>query len=252
VLQPRAGIRMTRCRLSLEYKGTRFHGFQKQPGVATVQGALESAILTYTGQAVHTLGAGRTDAGVHALGQVAAFDLDEEVDIRKALRGLNALLPQGMSIADMKEAAPDFDPRRDVVWREYRYFILNRPAASPLLEDYTYHYPRELDRKLMKEACLLFEGEHDFSAFRVGQEEQSPVRTVLRFEIAESFPELLCFIVRANSFLYKMVRIMAGAVVAVGSGRMDLSGLVSHLAGGSQPCVEPLPAHGLFLWEIAY
>ena len=243
---------LTRYRLRLEYKGTLFHGFQKQPGVPTVQGALESAILTYTGQEIRTLGAGRTDAGVHSLGQVAAFDLDEKVDIKKALGGLNALLPNGISVTDMVEAAPDFDPRRDAVWREYRYLILNRPAPSPLLEDFACHYPGELDRELMKQACSLLEGEHDFSAFRVGGEAKSTVRTVLRCEIFELFPEFLCFVVRADSFLYKMVRMMAGAVLAVGSRRMALSGLSSSLAASSGPCAEPLPAHGLFLWEISY
>lgn len=243
---------MTRYLVRLEYKGTLFHGFQKQKGLPTVQGALEGAILTYTGHEVHTLGAGRTDAGVHATGQTASFDLPEAVEVGRAIRGLNALLPQGISVVDMREAAPDFDPRGDAVWREYRYFVFKRPAPSPLLEDLAYHFPGELDIELMKQACSLFSGEHDFSAFRAGQEEKSLFRTVLRCEITEPLPELLCFIVRANSFLYKMVRIMAGALVAVGSGRMDLSELASHLTGGSEPCVKPLPAQGLFLWEVAY
>ena len=243
---------MTRYLVTLEYKGTLFHGFQKQPGLPTVQGALDSAVLTYTGQEVRTLGAGRTDAGVHALGQAAAFDLREKVDIGNALRGLNALLPQGISVTDIREVAPDFDPRRDAVSREYRYFVLNRSAPSSLLEDFAYHFPGELDRGSMKEACSLFEGEHDFSAFRVGSEEKPTVRKVLRCEIVEPFPGLFYFSVRAESFLYRMVRIMGGAVLSVGSGRMSLSALESHLGGGTGPCVEPLPAHGLFLWEIAY
>lgn len=243
---------MTRYLVTLEYRGTLFHGFQKQPGLPTIQGAFDSAVLTYTGQEIRTLGAGRTDAGVHALGQTATFDLDEKVDIDRALRGLNALLPQGISITDMREVAPDFDPRRRAVWREYRYLILNRTTPSPLLDDLAYHFPGELDRELMKEGCSLFDGEHDFSAFRVGKEEKSKVRLVLQCEIVEPFPELLCFIVRANSFLYRMVRIMASAVLAVGSGRMDLPELASYLEGGSGPCADPVPAQGLYLWEVAY
>src|SRR5450830_482823 len=105
-------MKLTMYLVTLEYRGTLFHGFQKQPGLPTIQGAFDSAVLTYTGQEIRTLGAGRTDAGVHALGQTATFDLDEKVDIDRALRGLNALLPQGISITDMREVAPDFDPRR--------------------------------------------------------------------------------------------------------------------------------------------
>jgi tRNA pseudouridine38-40 synthase len=245
-------MKLARYLVSLEYKGTLFHGFQKQPGLPTVQGELDSAILTYTGQEVRSLGAGRTDAGVHALGQTAAFDLDERVDIGRTFRSLNGLLPRGISIIDMREVAPDFDPRRDAVWREYRYFVLNRRAPSPLLEDLAYHFPGELDGELVKEGCALCEGEHDFSAFRAGTEEKSTARTVLECEFTESYPDLLCCKVRANSFLYKMVRIMAGALLAVGSGRMALPELSSHLEGGSGPCAEPLPGHGLYLWEVSY
>jgi len=243
---------LTRYLVTLEYKGTLFRGFQRQPGFPTVQGALESAVLTYSGEEVRVLGAGRTDAGVHAIGQTAAFDLSEKVDIERARRGLNALLARGISMTGMKEVPSDFDPRRDALRREYRYFILNRPTHSPLLEETAYHFPGKLDRELMRQVCSLFEGEHDFSAFRAGKEEKSTLRTVSRCEMSEPCPELLCFIVRASSFLYKMVRIMGSAALAAGSGKMGLSELESHLEGGAGPCAEPLPAHGLFLWEVTY
>lgn len=245
---------MPRYLVTLEYKGTGFHGFQKQPGLLTVQGALESAILTYSGEEVRTAGAGRTDAGVHAVGQAVTFDLEGEADPPLAVRGLNGLLPGGVAVTGMREVPAGFDPRREALWREYRYLVLNRRSPSPLMGEFAFHLPGEIDRPLAGKACSLAVGEHDFSAFRVKAEEASTLREVLVCELGEFdwFPGLLCLRVRAGSFLYRMVRLLAGAVLAVGTGRMSLAGFEGHLAGGSQPCSEPLPAHGLFLWEVAY
>lgn len=245
---------MPRYMVRLEYRGSGFHGFQKQPGLQTVQGALESAILTYTGVEVGTSGAGRTDAGVHAVGQVAAFDLAQEVDIERAVRGFNGILPEGVAVTAMARVPAGFDPRRDALWREYRYLMLDRRFPSPLLERSAFRLPVELQRPLADEACSLVVGEHDFSAFRVKSEEATTVREVFTCEIRECdwFPGLLYLRVRASSFLYRMVRVIAGAVVAAGAGRMSLAELEGHLSGGSRPCAEPLPAHGLYLWEVAY
>jgi tRNA pseudouridine38-40 synthase len=245
---------MPRYLVTLEYKGTDFRGFQKQPGMPTVQGALESAIVAFSGQEAHTLGAGRTDAGVHALGQVAAFDLDGEVDTGRASRGLNALLPDGIAVTGMREVPPRFDPRRDALSREYRYFILNRRAPSALLAEYAYHLHGSLDPERAARACSMIVGEHDFSAFRVKAEEGTTRRTVFEcdLETMEMFPELLYVRVRAVSFLYRMVRLLVGAVMAVGTERMSLEEFEGHLGGGTRPCVDPLPAHGLFFWGVTY
>lgn len=245
---------MPRYLVRLEYKGTGFHGFQKQPGFATVQGALESALVTYSGEEVSTAGAGRTDAGVHAVGQVATFDLSSEVETDRVMRGLNGLLPRGVAVTHMRRVPGGFDPRRDAIWREYRYLILNRRFPSPLLEEFAFHMHGELDRPLVDEACSLAVGKHNFSAFRVKAEEGSTSREVLLCETGQFdwFPGLLYLRVRAGSFLYRMVRVMAGAIVAVGTGRMSTAEFAGHLTGGSRPCAEPLPAHGLFLWEVAY
>ncbi|MBU4241522.1 MAG: tRNA pseudouridine(38-40) synthase TruA, partial [Actinobacteria bacterium] len=116
---------MTRYAITIEYRGTHFHGFQKQPGLPTVQGALENALLTFTGEETVVQGAGRTDAGVHAVGQAVAFEVPGGLNTGKATRGLNALLPPGVAITAMRAVRDDFDPRRDAIWREYRYFILN-------------------------------------------------------------------------------------------------------------------------------
>ena len=119
---------MPRYLLTVEYVGTDYHGFQRQAGLATVQGALEQAITAFTGMEVHVQGAGRTDAGVHAVGQAAAFDLPVEVDAGQYRASLNALLPKGVAATAMDLVREGFDPRREAAWREYRYFILNRPA----------------------------------------------------------------------------------------------------------------------------
>lgn len=244
---------MTRYLVTLEYRGSQFHGFQKQPGLPTIQGALEAALVSLTGRELRAHGAGRTDTGVHSLGQTAAFDLPFEADTGRTVVSLNALLPSGVSVSSMRKVRDDFDPRRDALWREYRYFILNRAAPSALLDEFTYHFPWSLDRELLDRACEAFRGEHDFSAFRARSQEESSVRTLHKCEVVEVFGGVLGFIVRADSFLYKMVRILTGALTSVGSGRMTLEELTGHLAGGgSSPCADPLPSRGLFLWRVVY
>lgn len=243
---------MPRYLVTLEYDGSGFNGFQKQPGLPTVQGALQSAIVTYAGEEVRVMGAGRTDAGVHAVGQAAAFDLEREVEPLKAMSGLNALLPAGAAVAGMREVPDGFDPRRDALWREYRYFILNRTHRSPLLAGYTHHVARPLDLHAMRRACALLVGEHDFSAFRLKSENGSDVRNVLECAIEEKRYGVILFRIRANAFLYRMVRIISGALVLVGRGKMTVDEFEGHLSGGPGPCADALPPQGLFLWEVRY
>jgi len=245
---------MTRYAARIEYRGTGFHGFQKQPGLPTIQGALEYAVSTFTGagEDIRVEGAGRTDAGVHAVGQAVAFQVPEALDIGKATRGINALLPAGIAVTAMGKVTDDFDPRRNAVCREYRYFILNRESPSPLLEEFTYHFAGEVDRSRMERACALVPGERDFSAFRAKSEQESRVTELFGCGLIEDIPGLICMVVRARSFLYRMVRIMGGAVLDVGMGRMGLREFSAHLEGGDNPCAVPLPARGLFLWNVEY
>ena len=244
---------MARYLITMEYRGTSFHGFQKQPGLPTIQGSLESVLLALTGQEIRVPGAGRTDTGAHAFGQTAAFDLPHEVDPPKTIISLNALLPKGITITSMMQVWDGFDPRRNAEWREYRYFILNRSAPSALLDEFTYHHPGSLDIDLMNKACAACPGEHDFSAFRSKSQDESSVRTVLACEVREIMPGMLSLLVRADSFLYRMVRILGGAVVAVGNGKMEPEDFIGYLdSGAAKPCAEPLPARGLFLWRVSY
>ncbi|MDD5748024.1 MAG: tRNA pseudouridine(38-40) synthase TruA [Actinomycetota bacterium] len=243
---------MVRYMVELEYKGSLFHGFQKQPNVRTVQGSLEESLAVMTAREVSVSGAGRTDAGVHAIGQIVAFALEDEIQEERFMRGVNALLPNGVAITSIRRVRDDFDPRRDAIWREYRYFILNRESPSPLLEDFSFHYSRNLDFEKMSEACLLSLGKHDFSAFMIGKATGSTEKNILVCELERAPLDLLTIRVRADSFLYRMVRILAGAFLEVGSGGMGLDEFCDKLSGGEEPCADPLPPSGLFLWEIGY
>jgi tRNA pseudouridine38-40 synthase len=237
----------------LEYVGTNFHGFQRQPGMATVQGELEAALRVFTGSEPFVRGSGRTDAGVHALGQAAAFDIDKDVPTDRLVASLNGLLPAAISVSSARLVRDGFDPRREPLSREYRYFFLNRRATSALLAPFTCHVTDPLDEDAMAAACALFVGEHDFGAFRIkGGPDEPTVRTVYECALSHPLPEVLCLRVRANAFLYRMVRIMAGAALSVARGRMSLDRVAECLAGEDKPCAEALPARGLFLWNVSY
>ncbi|MBN2168786.1 MAG: tRNA pseudouridine(38-40) synthase TruA [Actinobacteria bacterium] len=243
---------MVKYAAEVEYNGKKFHGFQKQPGLPTIQGALERCFLTFTGREIRVFGAGRTDTGVHAKGQIIAFEIENEDDTDSLMKRINSLLPDGAAITQIAVVDDGFSPRRDALWREYRYFFLCRTAPSPVLEDFSLHYPRPLDRDLMDKACEAALGEHNFSAFRVKGQDESNVRDLMRCEFKEDILGLLCLTVRANSFLYRMVRILGGAIVAVGAGKMTFDEFTGYLEGGAEPCAEPLPPHGLFFWKVAY
>lgn len=240
-----------RYRVTMEYLGTRFHGFQRQPGVPTVQGTLEEALRAMTATEVQVQGAGRTDAGVHAVGQVVAFDLEGAMEGGRIVKRLNVLLPPGISVLDAAPVREDFDPRRDASWREYKYFMLNRPAPSPIMEKLVLHCPRELDVGEMTRACTSFVGEHDFAAFRCGDDTPT-VREVMECRLDPVRGDLFCVTVRAGSFMYRMVRMMCGALVAVGAGRMSGSELEEKLSGDYADRAESLPPHGLYLWKVTY
>ncbi len=240
--------------MKVEYRGTNFQGFQKQPGLQTIQGAIEDSLLTLTGEDVRVLGAGRTDAGVHAIGQVASFSVSKSFDIQVFQRSLNAILPRGISVSEVRKVKDGFDPRRDAIWREYRYFILNRAAPSPILEEYAFFYQKHINRDILKDACRLVIGTHDFSAFKVGPDGKNTVRKIIRCQAEDMgcFEGLFYITVRANSFMYKMVRVLCRALIDVASGRSSLEALKKNLQGGPGPCAQPLPPHGLFLWEVSY
>jgi tRNA pseudouridine38-40 synthase len=238
-----------RYRATVEYDGTEFAGFQVQPGQRTVQGELEAALARLTGgtrQAVD--GAGRTDAGVHAVGQIVAFGYDGPLDGGALTEALNGNLPKDVAIRDLRRAPRGFHPRYAARYREYRYVIWNGPR-SPLRERTALRVRNPLDTAAMARAAAIFEGRHDFSAF--GGTDPQPVRTIHRIAVRRQGSEVTID-VRADAFLRGMVRRIVAALIGVGTGRWDDAAVGAALAGG-EPAFggAAAPARGLTLRRVA-
>ena len=246
---------MPRYRCKVEYDGEPFCGWQVQPNALSVQETLQKAIATVARQeSVHVMGSGRTDAGVHALGQVAAFDLDEPQDARKLERGVNALVAPSICVYDLEETRPDFQPRFDALERRYVYAILLR--RSPLLEKRAW-FPREarLDAEAMAREAKLFLGERDFRPFCLPREDQP--NTVCDMRSVEIVPDgdgsrLLFAKLAANRFLHHQVRAMVGHLVEVGCGRLPEGSATRILAGEIPGTRRWAPPQGLALERVVY
>jgi tRNA pseudouridine38-40 synthase len=237
-----------RFRATVEYDGTEFAGFQLQAGARTVQGELEAALARLTGgtrQAVD--GAGRTDAGVHATGQVIAFTYAGRLSAEDLMGALNGLLPKDIAVRDVRRAPAGFHPRYAARYREYRYSIWDGPR-SPLRERTALQVRPRLDVDAMARAAVAFEGRHDFSAF--GGADQQPVRTVHRVRVRRS-GDLITIDVRADAFLRGMVRRMVAALLAVGRGTLP-EGSIAGLLAGATPALDgaAAAARGLCLRRV--
>lgn len=244
---------MRNLKLTLEYDGTGFHGFQRQPGLRTVQGELEARFSQLLGEPVKVIGAGRTDAGVHALGQVANFHSARPVDMGRLPEVLNAVLPQDMKVQACEEMEESFHARRCARSRTYRYTVIERRMPSPLLGRYALLVPFRLSASRMKEATRRLRGRHDFRAFQAsGSETKTTWRTVRRISCRREGGRIE-ITVEADSFLYKMVRKIASAAIEVGRGKLPPSSLADALtAGGGLPRCPPAPACGLCLVRVSY
>jgi tRNA pseudouridine38-40 synthase len=240
-------------KLTVEYDGTRYHGWQVQAKGETIQAVLERAISTFVGKSTRVTGSGRTDAGVHAMGQVVNFYSDEDVNLHKIRRGLNALTPKDITIKDVEIVPDSFDARRDGRSRIYEYRILNRPTPSPFYLNRAWHVHESLDLHSMREAIHCLEGEHDFSAFRAaGCDAAHPVRTVYRTSL-EQRGELLVYTIEATAFLRHMVRNIVGTFVEVGRGVRSPQSFAELLeARDRTKAGATAPPHGLFLVEVKY
>jgi tRNA pseudouridine38-40 synthase len=238
-----------RFRARVEYDGTDFAGFQVQPGARTVQGELEAALARLTGGERQPVdGAGRTDAGVHAAGQVIAFSYAGRLSATELGRALDALLPADVAIRDVRRAPARFHPRYAARYREYRYTVWNGPR-SPLRERTALGVRVPLDTAAMARAGSVLEGRHDFSAF--GAADRNPVRTVHSVRVRRS-GSLVTIDVRADAFLRGMVRRIVAVLLEVGRGKMDESGVRAALAA-RLPALDgaSAPAHGLTLRRVA-
>lgn len=246
---------LVRVRLTVAYHGGRFKGFAPNRQVRTVGGVLTEALEKVLRAPVVVTCAGRTDAGVHAWGQVVHFDAPEPVDPAALQRSLNSMLAPEVAVREAVVAPPGFDARRHAVARRYRYTVLNRPFPDPFLADRAWHVADPLDLRVMRLACDPFIGEHDFSAFcrRPEGEGHSMVRKVLRAEWADLGEGVLRFDIEATAFCQQMVRSIVGTLVACGLGKVtagDISWIIrSKDRGNAAPIAPP---HGLVLWEVAY
>jgi tRNA pseudouridine38-40 synthase len=239
--------------LTLEYDGTDYAGWQVQPNARTVQATLETALATLLGSPTRVTAAGRTDAGVHATGQVASFGTARQLSPETILRALNALTPRDLTVSAVRVVAGDFDPRRSARSRTYVYRIWNRRMPSPFWRRYAWHISRPLAAERMAAAAVLLHGEHDFSSFRAaGCDAAHPVRRVLCSQMTSS-GDLICYEIEATAFLRHMVRNIVGTLVEVGHGRRRPEEIATLLAARDRTLAGiTAPAHGLCLLRVDY
>jgi tRNA pseudouridine38-40 synthase len=247
---------MRRIRIIVSYDGTNYHGWQIQPELQTIQGAIEDVAAKIEGAPVHVTGSGRTDAGVHALAQVASFDLENPIPCENLRRALNRLLPRDIRVLAAEETSPGFHPRYDVIAKSYEYRIWRAEVCPPFKRLYVHHHPYPLDEERMVSLAPLFVGEHDFSAFAAADETdelgRSKVRHVFSSSIASSGDRLI-YRVRGNGFLKHMVRNIVGVMLEAGKGNVDAAGIEARLKPGCTiPPGPSAPARGLFLLGVEY
>lgn len=257
-----------RILLRVAYDGTNYHGWQVQPNAKTIEDELNRVLTQLTGEKIQVTGASRTDAGVHALGNVAVFDTASKIPAEKFSYALNQRLPEDIVIQSSLQVADDFHPRHCDCCKTYEYDILNRTFPLPAYRNTAYFLYGDLDLDAMRRACQAFPGEHDFASFcAAGAQVQTTVRTIYSLEVLEQplavtgrgvssqrSPErLLTIRVRGNGFLYNMVRIIAGTLVEVGRGHIRPEEVEGIIAACDRAKAGPTaPARGLRLVEIKY
>jgi tRNA pseudouridine38-40 synthase len=242
------------CRLTIEYDGSLFHGWQEQPRSRTVQGELKRALATVMREPVELQGAARTDAGVHAFGQVASFEARDLPELHRLARSLTALAGPDVAVVESAAAPDGFNARFDAAGKRYRYCVLSRNAPSPLLARTSWFVPQPLDLGAMRAAALALVGTHDFAGFRSADcGRKNTLRTMTRIEIAEHERGLVTIDVEGTAFLKNMVRIVAGTLVDVGLGRLPQDVTARLLEAKDRTKAGPTaPAHGLTLVEVLY
>jgi tRNA pseudouridine38-40 synthase len=245
---------MPRYRLTIEYDGGPFHGFQAQGDLPSVQASLERAVKAFSGEALRLQAAGRTDAGVHASGQVVHIDLDKTWDAAVVRDALNAhLVPEPISVLDAAEAGPGFHARFSAKARRYLYRILDRKSPPALERGRVWHVKKPLDAGAMHRAGQLLVGHHDFTTFRdIDCQAKTPIKTLDRLEVARIGEEVqLAF--SARSFLHRQVRSMTGSLAQVGLGKWTADDLKAALEARDRTACGPVaPPEGLCLTEVVY
>jgi tRNA pseudouridine38-40 synthase len=245
-----------RIRSTVSYDGTEYHGWQIQPGVATIQRTLEDVLSEIEGDVVHVDGSGRTDAGVHALAQVAAFRLSNPIPLPNLQKAMNRLLPRDIRVLETAEEDASFHPRYDAVAKTYEYRLLRAEICPPFDRRYVYHYPYPLEEERMIQAARLLEGEHDFTAFAAAD----PIDGLGRSKVRRIFSscltregDRLVYRVRGSGFLKHMVRNIVGVLLEAGKGNLGPAGIELRLKPGCKiPAGPSAPAGGLFLVSVEY
>lgn len=244
---------MRNIKLTIEYDGKDFNGWQKQPNKLNIQGEIEKAIYNITKEKVALIGSGRTDAGVHALGQVANFKTDSQIPIEKLAIAINSQLKNSIVIKNAEEVNERFHSRYNAKQKTYRYIINNSKTGSAIYRNLEYCFPIKLDVEKMKKAAKYFEGEHDFKAFKSsGTSSKNSVRTIYKAEVKQD-KERIIIELTGNGFLYNMVRIISGTLLDVGLGKIlpeEIPNIIEEK--NRQKAGKTLPPHGLYLVAVEY
>ncbi len=244
---------MRNIRLTIEYDGKDFNGWQKQPNKLNIQGEIERAIEEITGEKVDLIASGRTDAGVHALAQMANFKTNSNLPVEKYPIALNTKLKKSIRIQKAEEVEEDFHSRYHCKQKTYRYVINNSEQGSSIYRNLEYFVPNKLNVEKMQEAVKYFEGEHDFKAFKAsGTSSKSSVRTIYKTKV-EKQGDRIVIELTGNGFLYNMVRIIAGTLVEVGLGKIEPNGIPKIIEKGERARAgKTLPPQGLYLVKVEY
>ena len=245
---------MRNIKLTIEYDGKDFNGWQKQPNKLNIQGTIEQAIKSITGEDVELNASGRTDAGVHALGQVANFKTNSQIPIEKFAIAINSRLKKSIVIKKAEEVDERFHSRLNCKRKTYRYIINNSPYGTAIYRYLETHIPQKLNVEKMKKAVKYFIGEHDFKAFKAsGTSSKSSIRTIYKAEVLKMPNNRIYIELTGNGFLYNMVRIIAGTLVDVGTGEIkpeDIEKIIKE--GKRENAGKTLPPNGLYLVDVKY
>lgn len=253
ILKSERRVRMRNIKLTIEYDGKDFNGWQKQPNKLNIQGEIERAIEGVTKEKVELYASGRTDAGVHAFGQVANFKTNSSIPINKMATAINSQLKYSIRIKNAEEVDIGFHSRYNCKEKTYAYVINNEEQASAIFRNMEYHFPKKLDVEKMKEAAIYFIGEHDFAAFKSsGTSSKSSVRTIYNAEVVENNGRIIIKLT-GNGFLYNMVRIISGTLLEVGQGTIKPEEIEKIIQEKDRKKAgKTLPPQGLYLVKVEY
>lgn len=246
---------MYKLKCTIKYDGSGFYGYQRQPNKRTVQGEIEKALKYISrGKIIETYCSGRTDAGVHAIGQVFHFETDLQIPLKQWRFTFNNALPEDIYLVEVEHVPNDFHARYFVTGKEYRYYILNEQQPDVFRRNYVYQYPGDLDREAMQEACTYFIGEHDFTTFSSAKStvKGNKIRRLDNLELIETGNQIE-LIFKGRGFLYHMVRIIAGVILDVGRKKIKPEDIPNLFKQKNRSAVgQTLDAIGLYLWHVDY